>query len=258
MGSAGRHPARMIGHGRMPYLPFSRSADQSSHLQEALLRVRDAGAAGLAIFDLDGCLFDNRPRQIHILRELGSRAALLELWTVEPEHFLDWKLERTLRQAGIEERFLQLHLREIESYWSSRFYREELLAMDQAMPGAAQFVHEVKAAGVRVIYLTGRIEETRKGTLSALRRFGFPTESCLLHMRQDSALHETSFKDSAFVELQALGHPVLFLDNHPGNLNAFMRRYPDSLGLLVDTGHGPDSTPLLPGARRILGFLRDP
>ena len=67
--------------------PLFASAEQDALLDRI---VATAVPGSVGVFDLDGCLFDNRPRQIRILRELASRESLPELYRVEARHFRDW------------------------------------------------------------------------------------------------------------------------------------------------------------------------
>ena len=90
------------------YAPLHVSAEQDALLERLVARAKQAAEAatasgGLAVgvFDLDGCLFDTRHRQIQILRELGSREGLPELYRVAPEHFVGWDLAATLTASGL-------------------------------------------------------------------------------------------------------------------------------------------------------------
>ncbi|MBK7756505.1 MAG: hypothetical protein IPI35_08860 [Deltaproteobacteria bacterium] len=57
----------------MAWRAHSRSAEQSAALRRAARRAEAAGQ-GIAVLDLDGCLFDNRPRQLGILRAWAASA----------------------------------------------------------------------------------------------------------------------------------------------------------------------------------------
>jgi hypothetical protein len=240
----------------MPYQPLFRSAEQGAVLSDALKRCRSAGPGALAVFDLDGCLFDNRIRQIRVIREYALRTGVFELWRIGEEHIFDWRLERTLENAGLDRSLIREVLPGLKDFWSSRFHAVELLFLDVAMPGAADFVLALARTGATPVYLTGRMEGARKQTEDALLRYSFPLRSAHLVMRQQVEQDEIQYKKEAFGREPFQRSPaVCFFDNHPANLNFFHHRFPDALAVLVDTGHDPESTALEKGLARILGFL---
>ena len=70
----------------MPYTPFHKSSEQAAVLNQILERGRSS-EGGVAVIDLDGCLFDTRPRQTHIYREVAGRNGWNDLAQIQPEHF---------------------------------------------------------------------------------------------------------------------------------------------------------------------------
>jgi hypothetical protein len=104
------------------------------------------------------------------------------------------------------------------------------------MPGAPAFVRDLHAAGLDVVYLTGRDVSMRPGTEEALRRFGFPTgERARLITKPDATLEDTAFKEAAIETIS--GDVVLYLDNEPANVNVFRRLHPHALVVFVETDH---------------------
>ena len=85
------------------YSPFETSPEQDALLDEIVSHAGTTGAQGVGVFDLDGCLFDTRPRQVHIFREFASQTGALDLYAVKAESFKDWDLGNTLRNAGLAE-----------------------------------------------------------------------------------------------------------------------------------------------------------
>ncbi len=219
-----------------------------------------AGPGHAVVLDLDGCLFDTRPRQVQIFRELASVAGYHALNRVTVDHFQDWSLRATLANAGLPAAWTEAHAPAIRTWWEERFFTSEYVLYDHAMPGAAELVRAVHAAGVHCVYLTGRDERMRAGTEIALVRHGFPfggAGSTLLvkpHARQE----DTAFKEAALEQVARLGHVLVYLDNEPANVNLFRRRHPESLVVFVETDHSPrpiEPDPAIPWLR---SFLKHP
>jgi len=241
----------------MPYDPFHQSDEQSNVLADVLALAQKAGESGVTVFDLDGCLFDTRPRQVHIFRELASQEGHIELYEVETSHFQDWDLKRTMLNAGIgEERAEELYPA-VREYWWNHFFTSEYVLYDNAMPGSCQVVADVAAAGGHVVYLTGRDETMRAGTEEALRRFGFPIDGdrARLVVKPDFDMDDTEFKAQALVDIARLGTPVLFFDNEPSNVNHFQDAFPDSTVVFVATDHSGKPVTPYEQILRIKGFL---
>jgi hypothetical protein len=223
------------------YSPYASSEAQDALLDRIVSRAHDGGEQTVGVFDLDGCLFDTRPRQIQIFREFANRSNRLELYRVAAEHFKDWDLSNTLRHAGFSEAYIEEVAPAVAEYWRSRFFRSDTVVHDHAMPGAVDLVRRCHAGGMRVAYLTGRDETMRAGTSDSLRAFGFPLdgEASRLFVKPDFDTDDTIFKDGAMTEIAKMGTPTLFLDNEPSNVNTFRSRFPDALVVFVETDHSP-------------------
>lgn len=240
------------------HTPLHTSVAQDAVLDRILDRARAAGRGGVGVFDLDGCLFDNRRRQVRILRELASQTGWHALYRVRPEHITDWDLRATLTRAGVPEAFLDAHFRVVRGHWFRCFFRSEYCVHDHAMPGAAALVRECARLGLAVVYLTARHEEMRAGTEQALRDFGFPTgrPRTALLLKPTFYGDDIAYKDEMAEAARTWGEPVLFLDNEPRNVNLYRERFPEALTVFVDTDHSPDPTEPHPELPRIRGFLR--
>lgn len=246
------------------YEPLHVSAEQDALLDRIAARAEAAaqeaaqrGEAALAVFDLDGCVFDTRHRQIQILRELASRAGLPELYRVVPESFVGWDLRATLVQAGIPpERAAEIFPR-VRHAFDQHFFLGDYVLYDHAMPGAAALVWRCYQAGLAVVYLTGRHEEMRRGTEEALRRHGFPLARPRTHLLMKPDFHTTDlmFKAEALREMHLLGRPVIALDNEPSNVNHLAEAAPEALVVWVETDHSPRPVAPLPHLPGLRGFL---
>lgn len=223
------------------YAPLAWSEEGATLLARMLELARTVGPDHVAVFDLDGCLFDTRPRQVQIFRELAARSGFDPLYLVTTEHFSDWSIRSTLTNAGVGADWIDAHYDVIRAWWDRHFFTSTYVLYDHAMPGAAAFVRAVHEAGVHCVYLTGRDEAMRIGTEDALRRFGFPYDQpgATLLVKPDFRTDDTEFKEGALEIVAAIGHVVLYLDNEPANVNLFRRRHPESLVVFVETDHSP-------------------
>ncbi|MFZ5475879.1 MAG: HAD family hydrolase [Myxococcota bacterium] len=239
------------------YAPFDVTPESRALVGRILAHVRAKGPGHVAVLDLDGCLFDTRPRQVHIFRELAGQAGLEPLCRVEADHFRDWSLRNSMLNAGLDPAWVDAHHDVVRAFWAERFFAGAYLLHDHAMPGAPALVRAIHDAGLDVVYLTGRDHRMRDGTEEALRRFGFPlgVPRTALLTKPDAALEDTAFKESALDVVAQIGHVVLYLDNEPANANLFRRQHPDALVVFVETDHSPreiEPDPAIPWLRSFL------
>jgi hypothetical protein len=223
------------------YAPLEATPDSIALVERIATHARESGPGAVAVFDLDGCLFDTRPRQVRIFRELANRAGLDALYKVREEHFVDWSLDTTMRNAGLEESFVATHRDTVRSWWARHFFTSAYVEHDHAMPGAPVLVRAVHESGVHVVYLTGRDTTMKAGTERSLRAWGFPydvTRTTLL-VKPTFEMDDTEFKEGALAHVETLGRVVLYLDNEPANVNVFRRVHPESLVVFVETDHSP-------------------
>lgn len=240
------------------YDPLHLSAENDARLDEILAHARRARAGAVAVFDLDGCLFDTRPRQVQILRVFASREGLPELYRVNVDHFHDWSLRATLVRAGLDAAWVEVVYPRLRRWWERTFFTSEYVVYDHAMPGAAALVREVHEAGLQVVYLTGRDVGMAPGTEASLRRFGFPfaTERVTLLTKPDHRVDDTTFKEQALVGVDRMGEVVLYLDNEPANVNLYRRLHPGALVVFVETDHSPRPDEPDPGIPWLRSFVR--
>jgi FMN phosphatase YigB (HAD superfamily) len=216
-----------------------------------------AGRAPVAGFDLDGCLFDTRPRQVHIFRELASQRDLDALYRVGPEHFRDWSLDATMQRAGLDPDWITAHSDEVRRFWFERFFHDDYMTLDHALPGGPGFVRACRDAGALIVYLTGRDIKMRAGTETALRRFGFPYDHdrALLITKPHFDMDDTLFKESALERIATLGNVATYFDNEPANVNLFHARHPEARVVFVETDHSPKPIEPDPDIPWIQSFL---
>ena len=214
-----------------------------SEYQDGLLEqmAKTAGPSKVGIFDLDGCLFDTRHRQVMIMREYASRHDEPLLYHIHAAHFTDWDLKTPLRAVGMSETDVERLFKPLQKFWWPRFFSDTYVRMDHALPGAAQFVRQYHAQGAQVVYLTGRDHGMRAGTEESLKACGFPydIERTELITKAEFKQEDTEYKKEALDHIRQLGEPVLFVDNEPSNVNAFKTECPDALTVFIETDHSP-------------------
>jgi len=238
----------------MSWQPFHRSKEQAATLDGIRRRARENPGA-TAVFDLDGCLFDTRPRQVYILREYANQFGVWPLYAVGVEHFVDWHLDNTLRNAGLEASLIDQLRKPLGAFWWDRFFDGDYLVHDLPMPGSVRLVRDVRLAGLRCVYLTGRHTPMRAGTEAALRRHGFPFDDdrTELIVKRHIDDDDTVYKRQALESIQ--GEIVLFLDNEPSNVNAFADSHPEALVVWLRTDHSPRPVRVYGNLPRLFGFL---
>src|SRR3990167_5231883 len=109
----------------------------------------------LAIFDLDGTLFDNRTRTMFILREIsekfdtrvpGLAAAFSSFRSLS---VVDYSLDVTLKRLRVRK---PAETAFIKQEWAKRFFSDDYQKYDMPLPGAKAYVEkEIGRASCREI-----------------------------------------------------------------------------------------------------------
>jgi len=220
--------------------PRARAVDQPHILAAALARARASAPEGVAVFDLDSTLLDNRPRQVRILQDYGRVAGLPALVATRPEHFQGWDLDDTLRATGLPDALVRAHRSRVRRFWEERFFTSDLCRLDVPVAGAPAFVRAVRRAGTRIAYVTGRPEAMEEGTLEVLGRHDFPLpggETTWLFLKPGTALRDDAWKAIARDAVDALGPVALVFENEPAHVNAYARAWRRALVVHLDTDH---------------------
>jgi hypothetical protein len=234
----------------------------SPRLAEVLSRIErvcKADRLPIAVFDLDSTLFSTGPRNFAILREFvqqpGREELARQVAAIAPDE-IGWNVADCLKLRGVGDAALW---KELRRFWAQRFFTDEYVLHDRALPGAAAFVEACHSRGALIYYLTGRhVGGMEVGTVRTLRSEGFPfwRGRCVLHLKPSFEMSDTAFKDDAISDLRAYrGEVVASFENEPGNANMFQRAFPDALHFLLLTVHSPQAEAPDPALIRSADFL---
>jgi len=210
---------------------------------------RWGGAPPVVVFDLDGTLFDNRPRTAAIFHELA-----LEWEAAHPEVAarlrgvdaagLAYHVSDSLARLGVTGQDMQ---DAAFAFWRARFFADAHLRHDVEVPGAAAFARACYDRGATLVYLTGRdLPMMGVGTFASLRDVGFPVGvvGAELVLKPRFEMPDAEFKRYEAPRLARIGAVVAAFDNEPENCNVFASHFPDADAVFVDTQHLPGAPPL--------------
>ena len=247
-------------------LPIWTAKDQENQnqmLSDVIVRIKektDKQISTVAIFDLDGTLFDNRPRTVFILREIAENFEedLPEL-SEAMENYKDistveYSLENTLKNMHVTDK---KEVEFIKKEWEKRFFSDEYQKYDIPLPGARTYVSKVYQAGATVIYLTGRdAGRMLVGMTESLRLFGFPigivgTMTIVKKVFEES---DEVFKSEVVSYLKRIGHVEAIFENEPINSNILHKSFPEATSFLALTQHREDAPQLNEGIHLIKNF----
>lgn len=228
---------------RPPPLPH-----QIDVLQRVLERVateaNDGGPMPLLVFDLDGTLYDSRPRTLQILMEYADevRAEYADvaeaLTTLEAER-VQYLLSDTLRECGLTHADV---VRDVTNYWRERYFSDEYCQYDVPTIGAPEYVRACHEAGAGIVYLASRdIPGMLLGTVASLRDHGFPIAVAGVELvcKPDATMGDEAFKRGVIPTLARGGRITAYFDNEPPNCNLARDCYPDADVVLLDTQKVP-------------------
>jgi hypothetical protein len=214
----------------------------------------------LAIFDLDGTLFDNRTRTIFILREISEK---FDKEVPELVEAFDKFHDLSIIQYGVRETLTNMGLKDekqidiIEREWANRFFSDEYQIVDYPLLGAKSYVSRVHEAGATVIYLTGRdVGRMLVGTTECLRMYGFPVGivGTMMIVKQNVEEEDEIFKRDVVDYLRRLGEVVALYENEPLNINMLHQSFPEALSFFVMTQHKHGTTKVEDGICKIKDF----
>lgn len=215
--------------------------DWGKHLAEVLEAARRAAPNGLLVFDLDSTIFDNRPRQSRIVREFGKEARLAVLEKCAPEHWTSgWDLEAALVSCGLKPEEAKAQYKDAKAFWAKRFFTSEYCIDDVEVPGATRFLHDCLKTGSKVVYVTGRHEEMRRGSVECMQKAGMPLpDGGKVHLLMKPTLREDddAYKRSVHAHLHKMGVVVAAFDNEPTHANDYAEKFEGAIVVHLATDH---------------------
>lgn len=208
-------------------------------------------ARPVVVFDLDGTLYDNRPRTLRILHAFAAQLPAADAHDAHvirevPYTALSYLIEDTLEPRGVSPHVIQASI----AAWRVRFFTDAACSDDVPIPGAVHFVRRCWDLGATVVYLTGRdAPGMLLGTSRTLRDDGFPlgVPRVELVMKHNFDEPDVDFKARMVSALSELGRVVATFDNEPANCNLFHKHWPDAAHVLLDTQRAPSAPPLAVG-----------
>ena len=214
----------------------------------------------IVIFDLDGTLFDNRTRNIYILREIAEQythkvpglANIVDRFT--DLSLIKYSLTETLNNFGITH---ELEIDFIRKEWEKRFFADSYQRFDVPLPGSKIYVDQLHQAGATIIYLTGRdIQRMLVGTTESLRQYGLPVGiiGTMIIQKQDLSESDETFKVSTVQYIKRSGKVVAVFENEPANINLLHAHFTEAQYFFVETQHKPDAPDLLVKSHHIIDF----
>ncbi len=227
-------------------------------LHQVVERARTHAPKSIVAFDLDSTLLNNRPRQAHILREYGTELGIDTLANSTPDHWhTGWDEGLAMTNAGLTKQEAESHREPFKAFWWNRFFTSEYCQHDIAIPGAARYVRALLETNATIIYLTGRQESMRRGTLTSFERAGFPLPNdSQIHLWMKPSLneHDDAFKDRSMHQLRERGVLVAAFDNEPTHINFYRQAFPEALSIHLATDCSPRLVSLAAGISSIADF----
>lgn len=240
-----------------PHVPVSTARDVLAAVLEAAALHPDRRA--WVALDLDGTLFDNRPRTLTILRGYGlsmrqaapTLLAAIHGLTLDDLHYSP---THAIEALGPQ---LAVHAPDFMKFWRDRFFTNAFQALDAVEAGAVEFALALCDAGLGVVYLTGRDRPgMMAGVMQSLDSHGFPlaTAQTQVVLKPDFLTPDVQFKRNAIAELKRNGPVVGLFDNEPGIVNMAIDTVPDIVSVRMCRAFAPDPPLLHAKARQIKSF----
>lgn len=215
-------------------------------LSQILVKIQNANSnkrQSLVVFDLDSTLFDISHRTRAIVQEFSAEEELLQKYpdSIEilkkmPVEVTDWGIRASLTRVG-----LHLHapefLQKIRNYWVDRFFHGDYLNHDQPLPGAASYVRALKNLNARIVYLSGRDDQSlREASLRSLKSHHFPDAELVLKPNKGSS--DSLFKAHWFSTQKLEDYQeIIFFENEPANILEVEKKFPQVQIIFINSTH---------------------
>lgn len=191
-------------------------------LRGVLRDVRSAARRGerpVVGVDIDDTAMNARPR----LRA-AAKAAGLPTTKLVSQADLYWGLEGAEREAK-------------RAQFGARYFDDPTLThLDRPQRGAVRFLREVRKAGGRVLYVSGRWESTRATTEAMLKEKKLPlARSADLILNPSEQVKASDYKRALPARLRRMGKMVAMLDNEAEAVNDYHRAFPKAAHFRLGT-----------------------
>lgn len=235
----------------------------------------------VVIFDLDATLYNNYGRTAAIFREYAAQSDVAELSAVQGTQFSQgFVLEEILTtDLGIAADRASAIMATLSPFWKDRFFTNDYIKYDTALPGAVEYVRSLYKKGAYVLYVTGRYNDSmRSGTIQRMKRDGFPinTDRTQLIMKPGSIAaanaktekqfnknitsSDANYKEVATATARKLGTIVATFENSSKQIQNYYRDlHAQGQGRAVwlkTEMHPGESAPTTEGITAIRGFLK--
>jgi hypothetical protein len=239
-------------------------SEKTRILQGALLAIRSDRFA--SVFDLDGTLLSNKPRQAHIVRDFGRERGIEALARCAPTTIVSWDLRDTMRLCGLDSAQIEALHSDLQAYWLARFFTSEYCIDDEPVPGAHDYLDLVLERGGHILYVTGRHAGMEAGTLAAFERAGFPRPEIVAAAAPPSAAQvqlwlkpkleddDDRWKEICHDRLHHMRGIACAFDNEPTHVNGYKRRFPEACVVHLDTDYSPRPVEVLDSIPSIADF----
>jgi FMN phosphatase YigB (HAD superfamily) len=207
----------------------------------------------LAVFDLDSTLFDLSFRIATIVdgftkdSEMRTRfpkeCAALENVEIRSE---DWGLVEALKRLNIFENTHPEFWRDLHEYWAMHFFTGDYFQHDEPIPGAVEFVNEMRAIGAEIMYLTGRdVPRMLDGSHKALIARGFPVNEtdAQLVLKPHAEMDDAYFKLAVLQEAEEYYDRIWLFENEPVNTNLIAKECPEIGIVFIESTHSGREQP---------------
>jgi hypothetical protein len=234
--------------------------DWKDVLKRLLVEARTAGPQTIMVFDLDSTVFDNRPRQSRIVREFGVEKGVERLTRCEPAHWTSgWDMKAAFLACGLSQEETDALFKDAKNWWVDRFFTSAYCVDDVEVPGAPEYLAGVLASGAQLVYLTGRHEEMREGTIACLAKCKMPVPNDRVKLVMKPTLRESddSFKRIAHDDIEKRGTIFAAFDNEPTHANDYATRFPQATVVHLATDHSGRPVELLPRVISVPHFVLD-
>lgn len=219
-------------------------------LERVLHEARDfknTGRSFLAAFDLDSTLFDLTLRVATIIDGFAADPAHRNRFPLECEALkkiqilrTDWGINEALDRINLTSDKHPEFCKALHDHWVYCFFSNDFLHCDQPLPGAVEFVNELRACGADIMYLTGRdVPRMLEGTEQSLRNWKFPLDDASVHLvlKPEAGWEDARFKVDILQKAQNKYQRIWLFENEPVNLNLVARDCP-TIGLIfIESTH---------------------